>query len=632
MQGDLIPRRILFGNPERAFRQISPDGEWLTWVAPANGVMNIFIAPRATPDRARQLTFDQGRGVTAYCWTMGATHLVYGQDTDGDENPRLYALNIADGSVRNLTPEPDVKANLGGVSRKIRDMIMVYLNDRDPRFHDLYAINPATGERRKLADNPGFADIMVDAAFRPTLAVALHPNGEMHLLRNARAEGPPAPEDWQPWQTIPREDARTTFPLHLSADGSILYMADSRGRDTAALSAITLATGERTLIASDPRADITETFTDAETQEILGYGVSYLVREFHTVDPRAGDFAWLADQGLENPVVVGRTEADDIWLVGTYSDVSPGEVFVFDRPNRTLTRLPPSSPELAAAGLRPMEPHTIPTRDGLNLISYATLPERAGPSERVPLVLVVHGGPTARDEFGCNREHQWLANRGYAALSVNFRGSAGFGKAFVNAAEGEWGRRMDDDLIEAVTWAKDNLPIDPSRIAIYGASYGGYATLVGLTRNPDLYACGVDIVGPSNLETLLETIPPYWEAGRHQLKRMIGDPDTAEGLVRLRDRSPLHQADRIRRPLMIAQGANDPRVKRAESDQMVAALRSKAIPVTYLLFPDEGHGFERPENTLSFYAQAEAFLAAHLGGRCEPDDPVTRERSSMQIL
>lgn len=632
MQDTLIPRRILFGNPERANYQISPDGRWLTWIAPANGVLNVFIAPLSHPAEARQLTFDRGRGISAYAWTLDTAHLVYSKDTDGDENTHLYALRIADGSVRDLTPEANVKAIYGGASRRIRHEILVHLNDRDPQFHDLYAIETATGARRKIAENPGFAYLIIDEAYRPTLAVAMHPDGEILILRNTRADGPPNPEDWQPWQTIPREDARTTTPLHLSADGTILYMADSRGRDTAALCAITIATGETTLIASDPRADLAETFIDPPTHEILGYGVSYLVREFHVIDPRADDITWLAEQGLKSPFVADRTEADDLWLVGTFSDVSPSEFFVFDRASRTLTPLPSGRPDLAEAGLRSMQPHTIPSRDGLSLVAYATLPDRVGPDERVPLVLLVHGGPEARDHFGCNGEHQWLANRGYAALSVNFRGSTGFGKAFVNAAEGEWGRRMDDDLVDAVAWAKAHLPIDPDRIAIYGGSYGGYATLVGLTRNPDLYACGIDIVGPSNLETLLETIPPYWEAGRHQLERMIGNPNTAEGLALLRERSPLHQADRIRRPLMIAQGANDPRVKQAESDQMVAALREQAIPVTYLLFPDEGHGFARPENNLSYHAEAEAFLAAHLGGRCEPEDPEVRGRSSIQLL
>ena len=632
MQIDLIPRHILFGNPVRTNYQISPDGAWLTWVAPANGVLNVFIAPRSNPEQARQLTFDQGRGISAYAWTMEAAHLVYSKDTDGDENTHLYTLNVADGGIRDLTPEPNVKAIFGGSSRQIRDMILVHLNDRDPQFHDLYAISPATGERRKIADNPGFAGFIIDEAYRPVLAAAMHPSGEITLLRNTRVDGPPTLEDWQPWQTIPREDARTTTPLHLSADGTILYMADSRGRDTAALCAITLDTGEVTMIASDARADLAETFLDPKTHEILGYGVSYLVREFHVLDPRASDITWLAEQGLKSPFVSDRTEDDSVWLVGTYSDVNPSEFFVFNRGTRALTPLPSGRPALAKASLRPMQPQTIPTRDGLTLVSYATLPDSVETGERVPLVLLVHGGPEARDHFGCSAEHQWLANRGYAVLSVNFRGSTGFGKAFVNAAEGEWGRRMDDDLIDAVAWAKDKLPIDPDRIGIYGGSYGGYATLVGLTRNPDLYACGIDVVGPSNLETLIETIPPYWEAGRHQLERMIGTPNTAEGLALLRERSPLHQADRIRRPLLIAQGANDPRVKQAESDQMVMALRSRSIPVTYLLFPDEGHGFARPENNLSYHAQAEAFLAMHLGGRCEPDDPVIRDRSSMKML
>ena len=624
----LIPRRILFGNPERTNYQISPDGAWLSWVAPAEGVLNIFVAPRAEPDNARQLTFDTRRGISSYAWTLDEVHLVYSTDTDGDENTHLYALRLADGEVRDLTPYPGVMAFLVGVSRKIRDTILVQMNDRDARFHDLCTVSLASGEIRRIAENPGFAGFIVDDWYRPQIAVAPQPSGEVVLCRNA-GDAAAGVHEWQPWQVIPREDARTTHPIALSADGEILYLADSRGRDTAALCALTIATGESRVIASDPRADIGGVFLDLDSHEVLAYGVEYTHHELHVIDPRAADITWLAERGLQSPYVADRSEDDAVWIVGTYSDVAPSTYHVFDRRARTLTALPSGRPELSGFPLRPMQAHTIPSRDGLVLVSYVTLPREAGPDKPVPLVLCVHGGPEDRDHFGCDGEHQWLADRGYAVLSVNFRGSTGFGKAFLNAAEGEWGRRMDDDLTDAVAWACANLPVDPARIAISGGSYGGYATLVALTRNPDLYACGIDIVGPSNLETLVASIPPYWELERSHIARMLGDPETEEGRAQLRERSPLHRAGHIVRPLLIAQGANDPRVNKAESDQMVAALRATDIPVTYLVFPDEGHGFARPENRLSFFAEAEAFLARHLGGRCEPPDPALRARSSL---
>jgi dipeptidyl aminopeptidase/acylaminoacyl peptidase len=288
-------------------------------------------------------------------------------------------------------------------------------------------------------------------------------------------------------------------------------------------------------------------------------------------------------------------------------------------------------PELAGAPLVSMRPVTITSRDGLDLVSYVTLPQHGTGKVPRPMVLVVHGGPWARDTFGFNFVHQWLANRGYAVLSVNFRSSTGFGKAFVNAGDREWGRRMDDDLLDAVAWAIDQKIADPRKIAIMGGSYGGYATLVGLTRNPEIYACGIDIVGPSNLETLIRAIPPYWEAVRSQILKAIGDPDTEEGLRLLRERSPLFQAGRIAKPLLIAQGANDPRVKQAEADQMVKALKEKGIPVAYLLYPDEGHGFARPENNIAFRAVAENFLARHLGGLAEPIHPEELTKSTIEV-
>jgi dipeptidyl aminopeptidase/acylaminoacyl peptidase len=634
MTASLISRRILFGNPERTNYQISPDGAWITWVAPADGVLNVFIAARDdvaghdAPLAARQLTFDTGQGIHRYAWTLDETHLVYAKDTDGDEDTHLFALRLSDGAVRDLTPFPGVKAMLAGASRRRRGEVAVLLNQRDARHHDVFTLDLASGAMTLAAENPGYLGIILDEDFVPRIAIALAEGGGIVLHRNTESANQTASVDWEPWLTIDQEDSRTTHPVGLNADGTILYLLDSRGRDTAALCAVTIRTGEVREIASDPRADISEILADPDTQEILAYGVDYQVRTFHVLDPRADDISWLVEQGLTGAAVVDRSENDRLWLVGTSSDTAPSKIYLFDRDTRRIAQLPSVQPALDGWSGYPMRSDLIPTRDGLTMVSYATLPRDAGP---VPLVLVVHGGPEARDHFGFNPEHQWLADRGYAVLSVNFRGSTGFGKAFVNACEGEWGRAMDDDLCDAVAWAIANLPVDPARVAIYGGSYGGYATLVGLTRHPDLYACGVDIVGPSNLETLIETIPPYWEAQRAQVVRMIGDPATEAGRALLRERSPLHQAHAIRKPLLIAQGANDPRVKTAESEQMVAALKAHAIPVTYLFFPNEGHGFARPENRLSFYAQTEVFLSEHLGGCCEPEDPEIRARSSLQI-
>jgi dipeptidyl aminopeptidase/acylaminoacyl peptidase len=295
--------------------------------------------------------------------------------------------------------------------------------------------------------------------------------------------------------------------------------------------------------------------------------------------------------------------------------------YLYERDRAAVTKLFDQRPELAHAPLQGMRTLEIRARDGLNLVSYLTLP--AGSAERwpekpVPLVLNIHGGPWARDSYGFNPEHQWLANRGYAVLAVNYRGSMGFGKSFVNAGDGEWAGRMHEDLVDAVEWAVREKIADPDKVAIYGASYGGYATLVGLTLTPERFACGVDIVGPSNLITLLESIPPYWKSFFEDMAHRVGDPRTPIGRSHLTQRSPLTHVERIRRPLLIAQGANDPRVKQAEADQIVAAMQAKHLPVTYVLYPDEGHGFARPQNRLSFYAITEAFLAQYLGGRFEP--------------
>ncbi|CAO4177787.1 S9 family peptidase [Methylorubrum populi] len=621
---DLIPREHLFGNPTRYGHQISPDGRRLGWVAPFEGVLNVWSAPIDDLEAAIPVTTDTRRGIDAYAFAYDGRHLLYVQDADGDENHHLYAVDLTTNERRDLTPIPGIAAAIVGLSRIVRDRILVAINDRDPRFHDLHTIDLATGERQLVAENPGFAGFLIDDHYAVRFAIRNHPDGSSELLAR---EG----DGWTSWLTFPPEDARVSGADNLDAAGAALFCRDSRGRDTAALTRIDLATGETRVLAAHDDADIGAVLLDAETHEPVAYSVTHARKSWHVLDPRfADDFAFLETQGLGDWFPASRDEADTHWIVVARADTRIGEAAIYDRRAKTLRSLGSARPELDGTPLAPMSPTIIRSRDGLDLVSYLTRPLDA--REPGPLVLLVHGGPWARDSFGFDGIHQWLANRGYSALSVNFRSSTGFGKAFLNAGDGEWGRRMDDDLSDAVAWAVSQGVADPARIAIMGGSYGGYATLMALARNPEAYACGIDLVGPANLETLVRTIPPYWEAMRAQLHRAIGDPDTEEGMALIRERSPVYFAERIRAPLLIVQGANDPRVKQAESDQMVAAMEKGGIPVTYLLFPDEGHGLVRPANRLAFFARAEVFLSHHLGGRCEPMREAESAGTSMQVV
>jgi dipeptidyl aminopeptidase/acylaminoacyl peptidase len=373
---------------------------------------------------------------------------------------------------------------------------------------------------------------------------------------------------------------------------------------------------------------------DPRTRTPQAFGVEYLTEQFSALTPAADkDIEHLKAAVGPQFQVVSRTNDDGKWVIVVNDPVHVTTSYLYDRSNGKVTKLFDHRPELVGAPLRPMKPVEIPTRDGLTLVGYLTLPPGSTPTGKaalgdtaaswhptkpVPLVLDVHGGPWARDSYGFNPEHQWLANRGYAVLSVNYRGSTGFGKNFINAGDHEWAGKMHNDLLDAVQWAIQQQIASPDKVAIYGGSYGGYAALVGLTFTPDRFACGVDIVGPSNLNTLIGSIPPYWKAFYQDMTRRIGgDPHTDEGNKYLQSRSPLTYVERISRPLLIAQGANDPRVKQAESDQIVAAMKKKQLPVTYVLYPDEGHGFARPQNRLAFYAIAEGFLSKCIGGRQE---------------
>lgn len=628
----LIPRQTLFGNPDRALVRLSPDGQHLAYLAPLDGVLNVWVAPADRPDDAQPITRDTGRGVQQYVWAYTNDRILYLKDNDGDENWRVFSVHIDSQETVDLTPFEGVQAQISQLSPEFPQELIVGLNDRDPQLHDLYRIDITTGERQLLTRNDeGFLGYLCDHGFRVRFALRFTPEGGLEMYQ------PGQDGAWALYDQFAGEDVLTTNPVGLDAEGQTLYMIDSRGRDTAAAVAVDLNSDERHVLASDERADASDALTHPRERTVQAVAFNYERKAWQIIDERIrADLEHLNTVEDGDVEIASRTLDDDRWIVAYARDDGPVHYYRYDRESKATDFLFTNQEALEGQPLARMHPVVIPSRDGLDLVSYLTLPPDRDldgdgrPDEPLPLVLFVHGGPWARDEWGYHPYHQWLANRGYAALSVNYRGSTGFGKSFINAANQEWAGAMHDDLIDAVDWAIDQHIADPDRVAIAGGSYGGYATLVGLTFTPEKFACGVDIVGPSSLITLVENVPPYWMPMLPLLTQRVGDPGTEEGREFLKSRSPLTYVDHIKKPLLIGQGANDPRVKQAESDQIVEAMQEKEIPVTYVLYPDEGHGFVRPENRLSFTAIAEAFLAEHLGGRVEPigDD---LEGSSLEI-
>jgi len=616
----LIPRKILFGNPDKTQAQISPNGTKIGYLAPLNGVLNVWVGPSDNLDAARPVTKDTYRGIRFFVWAFTNDHILYIQDKAGDENWRIYSTNLESGEIMDLTPLEGVQARIERTSHKFPDQILISINDRVPQLHDLHLLNIVTGETRLVQKNEGFAAFITDDDFKVRFARRMTPDGGNDLLK-------PTKDGWTIFTRIGMEDSLTTDAIGFDKTGKILYMMDSRGRNNAALVALDTETEEARLLASDQKADLSDAIFHPTEKNAQAAAFTYERKRWQILDPTIEeDFARIRTIADGDFRVVSRTLDDSAWILAFLMDDSPMRYYLYDRERKEALFLFTDRKALEGFSLAKMNPVVIRSRDGLDLVSYFTLPVGSDsdgdgrPDKPLPLVLVVHGGPWGRDDWGFNPFHQWLANRGYAVLSVNFRASFGFGKAFTNAGNMEWGAKMHDDLIDAVDWAINEKIADPERVGIFGGSYGGYATLVGMTFTPDVFACGVDIVGPSNLVTLLETIPPYWQPEVELFVKRVGDHRSEEGRALLVKRSPLNYVDRIRRPLLIGHGANDPRVKQAESDQIVKAMQQKGIPVTYVLYPDEGHGFARPENRLSFNAVAESFLSTCLGGRYEPID------------
>ncbi|MGD0090883.1 MAG: S9 family peptidase [Planctomycetota bacterium] len=614
----LIPRKVLFGNPDRAAVQISPDGARLAWLAPLDGVLNVWVAPRDDLAAARAVTHDTGRGIRFYLWAYTNAHILYIQDKNGDENWRLYAVDLQTNDARDLTPFEGVQARLSQVSHKFPQEVLVALNNRKPAWHDIYRINILTGERSLLLQHERFMGVSADDDYRLRHASKMRRDGGTDVYQLAGNE-------WQLWDAVPAEDVLTTYEVGFNKDNRLVYMKDSRGRDTAALVEINAETKEKRLLAADTKADAADVVRHPTLKHVQAVSFVYDRKRWQvldpTIQPHLDCLRRVAEGELE---IVSRSLEDRFWIVLYVVDDGPVRYYLYDCEKSAARFLFTNRAALAGQPLVKMHSAVVKSRDGLNLVVYYSLPAGSDsngdglPDQPVPLVFTPHGGPWGRDFWGYHPWHQWLANRGYAVMNVNFRSSTGFGKSFTNAGDLEWGGKIMDDQQDAVKWAISQGIAAPGKVAVMGGSFGGYSTLAGVTFFPKVFACGVDLVGPSSLITLLESMPPYWKPMLELFATRVGDHRTKKGRALLKKHSPLTKASRISCPLLIGQGANDPRVKQAESDQIVAALQAKKIPVAYVLYPDEGHGFARPENNLSFYAIAEAFLARCLGGRHEP--------------
>ena len=608
----LIPRDVLFGNPERTSPALSPDGKRLAWLAPdTNNVLQVWVKTVGSDDD-KIITADKKRGIRQYLWAENNRTLIYLQDSDGDENFHVYGVDLESGNVRDYSPFQGVRAAVMDANPDFPDELLLTLNVRERALFDVYRLNLRNGALELDTKNPGdVSNWSSDAKFRVRLAQVSTPDGgkEIRVRKNVNS----------PWKTFLKVGPEEILEaISFTADGKSLYLNSSIGRDTAAVVEKQIASGAEKVVAASEEVDAGAVLVHPRRYVVEAVAFSPGRTSWKVVDPAVkDDFAGLAKLGEGDFFVVNRTEADDIWLVGYNSDRDSGRYFKWDRKAKQGTFLFATRPKLEGLALAEMKAVVIPARDGLPLHSYLTAPVGI-PAKNLPMILFPHGGPWARDQWGFNASAQWLANRGYAVLQPNFRGSTGYGKKHLNAGNKQWGLKMHDDLIDSVNWAVNQGVADPKKIGVMGGSYGGYCALAALTYTPEVFACSVDIVGPSNLKTLLKTIPPYWKTMRSVFNVRMGNIDDPNDEELVKRASPLNFADKIVRPLLIGQGANDPRAKQAESEQIVAAIAKNGGSVTYVVYPDEGHGFARPENRTDFNARAERFLASYLDGRAEP--------------
>jgi dipeptidyl aminopeptidase/acylaminoacyl peptidase len=609
----LLPLEHFFDNPERAAARVSPDGQTISFVAPRDGVLNVWVRPRAGGPE-RPITDDRNRGVRSYFWSRDGRYVLFVQDSGGDENYHVYAVDPRSPDlVRDLTPVAGIRAGIVAAPQATPRQILVSINLRDPSVFDVYAVNLASGRRTLVAENPGnIVGWHADRLGRVRAARAQTAAGDFAILVRDDASGP-----FRQVAEYANED--NGYIAGFTPDGQALWLASARGADLMRLVELDPTTGQERVIDADDEADLAGPVVSDKTGELLA--AAYLRDRLvvHSFDERfRADWEAVGALHHGDPAISGQDAEEATWIVSFDDDRDPGATFLFDRTTGRSQFLYRSRPWLDPATLAPMAPVAITSRDGLMLHSYLTLPLHAD-GTNLPMVLFVHGGPWARDAWGYDPTVQFLANRGYAVLQVNYRGSTGFGKRFMHAAEREFAGKMHDDLIDGVRWAIAQGIADPARVGIYGGSYGGYAALVGVTFTPEVFAAAVSYVGPSSLVTLTRSFPAYW---RPMLAstwfRYVGDPEDRDDLADMERRSPLNRVDTITTPLLVIQGANDPRVTKQESDQIVAALRERGVPVEYICKDDEGHGFVKPDNRIDAFGAIERFFASHLGGRATP--------------
>jgi dipeptidyl aminopeptidase/acylaminoacyl peptidase len=618
-QTALIPRSVLFGNPERSSPQISPDGVMLGYLAPDQGVLNVWVRTLGKTDD-RVITNDRKRGIRNFLWQYDSKDILYTQDQNGDENWRVYQTNVASKQTRDLTPYEKVRAEIVALEPAQPDVLLIQMNKRDPKLFDIDRVDLKTGAVTLDTENPGdVVGFVADHDLQVRAAQVVTPDGGT-VIRVRDNEKSPWRDlmKWGPEETMGNVDQFTP-------DNKALLVISSLDANAARLLSVDLVTGKRSVLAEDPQFDVAFTVHHPKTSKLQAVVFLRERRDFQLIDKDLGaDLNALRKVRDADISYISRDLADDKWIVTFEGDDSPVYYYLYERSTKKATLLFSNRPALEHYKLAKVKPIQYKARDGMTIYGYLTTP--AGEeAKNLPMVVFPHGGPWGRDLWGYDPYAQWLANRGYAVLQPNFRASTGYGKQYLNAGDRQWAGAMHTDLLDGKDWVVKQGIADPKKVCIMGGSYGGYATLAGVAFSPDAFACGVDIVGPSNLNTLLKSIPPYWSTFLAVMHKRMGDDEAF-----LKSQSPLFKADQIKAPLLIGQGANDPRVNKAESDQIVAAMRKNHKPVEYYVFPDEGHGFARPENRTAFNAASEEFLARYLGGRYEP--PTDAEKKLLESV
>lgn len=618
-QSGLIPRSVLFGNPERTAPEISPDGSQLAYLAPDQGVLNVWVRTLGKTDD-RVITNDRKRGIRNFIWQQDSKAILYGQDQGGDENWRIYQTNIATKQTKDLTPFEKSRADILSFDPDHPDTILIQSNKRDPKLFDVYRVDLKSGDMTLDTQNPGDvqgwqADHNLEVR---GAQITTDDGGTIIRVRD---------DVKSPWRDLIKWGPEETLGnvVNFTPDNKALWIITSLDANAARLLSVDIATGKRTVVAEDPQFDVAFTVDQPKSHKLQAVVFLRERRDFQILDkdiqPDFDALRKVRDADISN---ISRDLKDDKWIVSMEGDDSPIYYYLYDRASKKATMLFSNRPALEKYKLAKVQPVEYTARDGMKIYGYLTTPAGVE-AKNLAMVVFPHGGPWGRDLWGYDAYAQWLANRGYAVLQPNFRASTGYGKQYLNAGDRQWAGAMHTDLLDGKDWVVQKGIADPKKVCIMGGSYGGYATLAGVAFSPDAFSCGVDIVGPSNLNTLLKTIPPYWSTFLAIFHKRMGDNEEE-----LKAQSPLFKADQIKVPLLIGQGANDPRVNKAESDQIVAAMRKNNKPVEYYVFPDEGHGFARPENRMAFNAASEEFLAKYLGGRFEP--PTEAERKLLDSV